>query len=120
MIGLAIGGTWLLKHESMWFPWLVAYAIPVLSLAFVAWAVVSRRLSNRVRWARLRGPARILEDGGEARLALGRAAEAASSAEGSTLPMRASRWILSMRAGCEGKRVWSNDGSFWTGSTKYK
>ncbi|MCM3870128.1 MAG: PQQ-like beta-propeller repeat protein [Pyrinomonadaceae bacterium] len=52
LIGLAIGGTWLLKHDSMWFPWLFAYAIPVLSLAFVAWAVfISRRLPNRVRWA---------------------------------------------------------------------
>src|SRR6266850_3203880 len=37
LIALAIGGTWLLKHDSMWLPWLFAYAIPVLSLAFVAW-----------------------------------------------------------------------------------
>jgi outer membrane protein assembly factor BamB len=51
LIALALGGTWLLKHESMWLPWLLAYAIPVLSVAFVAWAVFSRRLSNRVRWA---------------------------------------------------------------------
>jgi len=53
LIALAIGGTWLLKHDSMWLPWLFAYAIPVLSLAFVAWAVFSRRLSNRMRWATL-------------------------------------------------------------------
>ena len=51
LIGLALCGTWLLKHESMWLPWLFAYALPGLSLAFVAWAVFSRRLSNRVRWA---------------------------------------------------------------------
>ena len=50
MIG-ALGLTWLLKHPSMWLPWLFAYAIPILSLAFVTWAVVTSRLSNRVRYA---------------------------------------------------------------------
>jgi outer membrane protein assembly factor BamB len=49
LLALALGGTWLLKHQSMWLPWLFAYAIPVLSLAFVTWAVVTRGLSNRVR-----------------------------------------------------------------------
>src|ERR1043165_9946288 len=51
LIVTAMGLTWLLKHESMWLPWLFAYAIPVLSLAFVAWAVATSRLSNRVRHA---------------------------------------------------------------------
>src|SRR6476661_236499 len=50
MVG-ALGVTWLLKHDSMWLPWLFAYAIPVLSLAFVAWAVATSRLSSRVRHA---------------------------------------------------------------------
>ena len=50
MIG-ALGLTWLLKHPSMWLPWLFAYAIPILSLAFVTWAVATSRLSNRVRHA---------------------------------------------------------------------
>jgi hypothetical protein len=49
----AVGATWLLKHESMWLPWLFAYAIPFLSLAFVSWAVLTRRLPNRVRHATL-------------------------------------------------------------------
>lgn len=53
LIALALGATWLLKHDSMWVPWLFAYAIPWLSLAFVAWAVFTRRLSNRARWATL-------------------------------------------------------------------
>ena len=47
----AMGVTWLLKHDSMWLPWLFAYAIPILSLAFVAWAAATTRLSNRVRHA---------------------------------------------------------------------
>lgn len=51
LIAGALGVTWLLKHESMWIPWLFAYAIPILSLAFVAWAVATSRLSNRVRHA---------------------------------------------------------------------
>jgi outer membrane protein assembly factor BamB len=50
MVG-ALGVTWLLKHDSMWLPWLFAYAIPILSLAFVVWAVATSRLSNRVRHA---------------------------------------------------------------------
>src|SRR5262245_16841486 len=51
LLALALGVTWLLKHDSMWLPWLFAYAIPFLSLAFVTWAVVTRRLSDRVRHA---------------------------------------------------------------------
>src|ERR1043165_7498538 len=48
LIVAALGVTWLLKHESMWLPWLFAYAIPVLSLAFVAWGVATRdRKSTR-------------------------------------------------------------------------
>jgi outer membrane protein assembly factor BamB len=48
---LAVGATWFLKHDSMWLQWLFAYAVPVLSLAFVTWAVATRRLSNKVRHA---------------------------------------------------------------------
>ncbi|HJT65316.1 MAG TPA: PQQ-binding-like beta-propeller repeat protein [Pyrinomonadaceae bacterium] len=51
LIVAALGVTWLLKHDSMWLPWLFAYAIPILSLAFVVWAVATSRLSNRVRQA---------------------------------------------------------------------
>lgn len=51
LIALALAGTWLLRHESMWLGWLFAYLIPFLSLAFVIWAVVTRRMSDRVRHA---------------------------------------------------------------------
>ena len=51
LIALALGGTWLLKHDSMWLPWLFAYALPLLCLAFVTWAVVTSRLPDRVRRA---------------------------------------------------------------------
>ena len=51
LIVAAFGVTWLLKHDSMWLPWLFAYAIPILSLAFVAWAVATSRLPDRVRHA---------------------------------------------------------------------
>ena len=51
LMAVAIYGTWLLKHESMWLQWLFAYAVPVLSLAFVTWAVATRRLSANVRHA---------------------------------------------------------------------
>src|SRR6185295_8473417 len=30
VLALALGATWLLKHESMWLQWLFAYAIPIL------------------------------------------------------------------------------------------
>ncbi len=51
LIAAALGVTWLLKHDSMWLPWLFAYAVPVLSLAFVIWAVATRRLANNIRYA---------------------------------------------------------------------
>jgi outer membrane protein assembly factor BamB len=51
LIVIALGGTWLLRHDSMWLPWLLAYAIPFLSLAFVIWAVATRRLPDRIRHA---------------------------------------------------------------------
>ena len=47
IIGLA--ATQILLHESMRLLPFVAYIIPVLSLAFVVWAVASRRLTLRLR-----------------------------------------------------------------------
>lgn len=49
LVAVALGGTWGLRHRSMWLPWLLAYAIPLLCLAFVGWAVTTRNLSNRIR-----------------------------------------------------------------------
>ena len=51
LIAIAVFATWFLKHESMWLQWLFAYAVPVLSLAFVTWAVATRRLPDKVRHA---------------------------------------------------------------------
>jgi len=51
LMAAALGVTWLLRHESMWVPWLIAYALPILSLAFVLWAVLTRRLPDRLRHA---------------------------------------------------------------------
>jgi len=51
MMALALGGTWLLKHDSMSLAWLFAYAVPVLCLAFVIWAVATRRLATNLRHA---------------------------------------------------------------------
>jgi len=48
---VALGATWHLRHESMGPFWLVAYAIPILCLAFVVWAVASRRLAEGPRRA---------------------------------------------------------------------
>ena len=48
-----LAATRLLAHESMGPFWLLAYALPFLLLAFVAWAVATRRLADRVRWATL-------------------------------------------------------------------
>ena len=47
----AMGATWGLKHESMGPFWLVAYAIPVLCLAFVVSTVAGRRLADGPRRA---------------------------------------------------------------------
>jgi outer membrane protein assembly factor BamB len=47
----ALFATVRLNHESMGPLWLAGYAVPVLSLAFVAWAVATRRLSNGLRRA---------------------------------------------------------------------
>jgi len=51
LIAAAIPATWFLRHESMWLQWLLAYAVPVLSLAFVTWAVATRRMPNQIRHA---------------------------------------------------------------------
>jgi len=51
LIVVTLGATWLFRHDSMWLPWLLAYAIPFLSLAFVIWAVATRRLPDRIRHA---------------------------------------------------------------------
>jgi outer membrane protein assembly factor BamB len=51
VIAIAVAATWFLKHDSMWLPWLFAYAVPVLSLAFVLWAVATRRLPTNLRHA---------------------------------------------------------------------
>src|SRR5687767_2570938 len=51
LMAAAVVATWFLKHDSMWLQWLFAYAVPVISLAFVTWAVATRRLPNRVRHA---------------------------------------------------------------------
>ncbi|MEA2564530.1 MAG: outer membrane protein assembly factor BamB [Acidobacteriota bacterium] len=48
-----LAAAWFLKHESMGPLWLVAYAVPVLFVAFVAWAVASRNLADRPRRAAL-------------------------------------------------------------------
>jgi outer membrane protein assembly factor BamB len=47
----AMGATWSLRHESMGPFWAVAYAVPVLCLAFVASLVASRRLADGARRA---------------------------------------------------------------------
>jgi outer membrane protein assembly factor BamB len=49
LITVALSGTFLLLHVSMRLMPFIAYIIPVLSLAFVIWAVVSHRLSHRIR-----------------------------------------------------------------------
>jgi outer membrane protein assembly factor BamB len=47
----ALFATARMNHESIGPLWLVGYAIPVLCLSFVAWAVASRRLSAGLRRA---------------------------------------------------------------------
>jgi outer membrane protein assembly factor BamB len=53
-LGLMVAGlaaAWFLKHESMGPLWIIGYAVPFLLLAFVAWAVASRRLADGPRRA---------------------------------------------------------------------
>ena len=51
VMAVATAATWFLKHDSMSLAWLFAYAVPVLTLAFVIWAVATRRLPNNLRHA---------------------------------------------------------------------
>jgi len=51
LMAVALAGTWFLKHESMGPLWLVGYAVPVLCLALVAGAAISRRLPDGPRRA---------------------------------------------------------------------
>lgn len=51
LIASAFAATWFLKHDSMSLAWLVAYAVPVTCLAFVLWAVATRRLPDKLRHA---------------------------------------------------------------------
>ena len=48
---VALFATFRLNHESMRLLWLLGYGVPVLCLAFVAWAVASRHLSDGARRA---------------------------------------------------------------------
>lgn len=53
-LGLMVAGlaaAWFLRHESMGPLWILGYAVPFLFLAFVAWAVASRRLADGPRRA---------------------------------------------------------------------
>ncbi len=50
---VALAATWRSNHESMGLMWCVSYAVPVLCLALVAWAVASRRLAAGPRRATL-------------------------------------------------------------------
>ncbi|HUG53286.1 MAG TPA: PQQ-binding-like beta-propeller repeat protein [Vicinamibacteria bacterium] len=47
----SLGAAWLLRHESMGPAWLLGWALPLLCVAFVAWAVATRNLSDRTRRA---------------------------------------------------------------------
>jgi outer membrane protein assembly factor BamB len=49
LMALALWGTWLTSHETMGPLWLIAYAVPVLCLAFVTAVVATRRLAARTR-----------------------------------------------------------------------
>jgi outer membrane protein assembly factor BamB len=48
---VALGTAWRFKDPSMNPVWLIGYAVPVLLLAFVAWAVAARRLPSAPRRA---------------------------------------------------------------------
>lgn len=50
---MALIVTWFLKHQSMELLWLVGFGIPVACLALVAWAVVFRNLSGKIRFITL-------------------------------------------------------------------
>jgi len=45
LMTVALAAAWRFKHETMGPLWLAGYAVPVLLLAFVAWAVASRHLT---------------------------------------------------------------------------
>jgi len=49
VMAVTLVAIWFLKHESMWLQWLFAYAVPLLALAFVTWAVVTRRMTGGIR-----------------------------------------------------------------------
>ncbi len=48
---VALFVTWRIRHVSMGPLWLLGYAVPILCVAFVAWAVASRHLSDGLRRA---------------------------------------------------------------------
>lgn len=48
-MAVSLVAVWFLKHDTMWLQWLFAYAVPLLALTFVTWAVVTRNLPDRVR-----------------------------------------------------------------------
>jgi outer membrane protein assembly factor BamB len=49
VMAVTLVAIWFLKHDSMWLQWLFAYAIPLLALAFVTWAVVTRNMTGGIR-----------------------------------------------------------------------
>jgi hypothetical protein len=52
LMAVGLAAAWFLRHESMGPLWVVAYAVPLLCLALVGWAVASRRLAEKPRrWA---------------------------------------------------------------------
>ncbi|HBL29213.1 MAG TPA: hypothetical protein DD490_20475 [Acidobacteria bacterium] len=53
LMPLAMGATWLLRHESMGLLWLLGYAVPGLCLALVAGAALGRRFAVGPRRATL-------------------------------------------------------------------
>ncbi|HEX5720752.1 MAG TPA: PQQ-binding-like beta-propeller repeat protein [Thermoanaerobaculia bacterium] len=52
LMAAGLAAAWFLRHESMGPLWVIAYAVPLLCLALVGWAVASRRLADKPRrWA---------------------------------------------------------------------
>lgn len=49
LMAITLAGTWFFRHESMGPLWFFGLVFPVLSLAFVAWAVISHRFSERIQ-----------------------------------------------------------------------